>query len=603
MKLLKFFVILSIIFFPASNTMLSQGDWGAKYRLAKSFEKSGAMEDAARLYKELLDRSPGNTEIFQAVVRTYKALSRYTDLLDIIELRLKGTESFGLLALHGEMLWRIGDYSRANQSWKKALDEYGESHSNFLEIANIQSKLRLIEKAINTLKIGREKLGKEDAFADELSQLYIALGDYKNGAEEIINTFYQNRNLARAQGQLYALMTDDSAASFIYGRMNREVESNPGHLGLLSLHVFVQKTLGRYEDALETTVKIDEIKKANGRDIIRFADLARREGKYEISLKAYGYVIDNTDNSQFLPTALFGYARALEQKFLVSKKISPKDAQRIIERYRHIIDKFPRRSNAADSRYRIAVLALDHLGDVDMAKQELHKLVRDFPMTRVSAVAYNMLGRIATIDDDFELAREFYAKVVRNYRKTDNNEYEKALYKIAELNYFLGEIDTAKVLFREISNRSKSPSANDALDKIILMERNKEFTKALGLFAEAELRELQGQMEDAIELYEQAASFTKGEDLYDRSCLRISEILFSEGNFLEARQKLAELQENSPKTLFGDYVLFLIAECFRAEGQKQEAISHYSKLLADYPQSIYLQKARDNIRALRGEKI
>ena len=95
---------------------------------------------------------------------------------------------------------------------------------------------------------------------------------------------------------------------------------------------------------------------------------------------------------------------------------------------------------------------------------------------------------------------------------------------------------------------------------------------------------------------------SEGEDLAEKSLVRIAEIEFERTNYSAVRENMNKLMEEYPESIYTDYATVLIARSFLQEGDEQAAMKKYNKLLINHPRSIYLQEARDKIRELRNEK-
>ncbi len=574
-----------------------------KFALAMSYEESGAYDDASRLYLEIYNNNKKNDEYFGGVERTYRALNRFGELLEITKERISLRNTFKMRDLYAEMLWRSGQNDEANAQWRKCLDDYSGNEKMYLRVAITQGNLRLLEKAAQTLIEGREEIGVPDVYSDELSKIYISLGNYQDGTDEIIRHTMKTRDIPQAQGRLFALMINDEAAKFIKNRLAEKSEENDKSLFILELYSFVLRNMGQFDQAFETVRKIDKLRNANGRDILSFADISRKDGQTSIALKAYSELIDMGKSTRFLPTALYGYARTLEEKLNLDTSISKQDAGEVISQYRNIIKKYPRQVNIPESKYRIANIALKFMDDPENAKKELNEILKQYKGNQFFAKAALTLGEIELKEGNIDEAGKYFNFLDRTYLQRAPEEYELGKYFRAKILYFQGHIDSALAEFNEVGDLNRSVAANDALNMITLINQNKELIAALQEYAAADFAEYQGNITDALEKYKKASEKAYGADLSERAAIKIIEILFTRKNYLEASKKALKLIELNPQTIYGDHALLIAAKSNEFTGKKQEAQKLYTRILSDYPRSIYLQQARDNIRRLRGESI
>ncbi len=600
MKYKLVYILLILTFLQID--LHAQGSEESKFNLAKSYENSGSFENAARIYKQLYDNRPGLDKYFDAVVRTCKAQKKFEELKQIVEHRLTIVQNPKTYALLGEMYWRLGKVDSAKKAWQTALEKFPDDPDRFQIAAETQQNIPVLEMAIETLKEGRDELGEPNMFSDRLSRLYIATGNYKAGVEEILNYLKQSRNIANAQGHLYALMTNDKANEYIGQKLKKAASKHERDLRIQQLYLFYLRTIKEYDEALQVTIRLDELTKSNGKKISQFAYQSRRDGQYDTALKAYSYLIDKREYKKYLPSSLYGYARTLENKLAVKQEISKDEIKTIIDRYEKIIDEYPNQQNSAESRYRIAVLANDYLNNHKRAIEELTMLIENYPRTEVTAKGINYLASVYASRDKLEKAREIYRKVVRTFKNVSPDDHEKALYKLAELNYYQGNIDSAKAQFEKAASNSNSDVANDALDKLVMLEQNKKLTKALKVYAKADLKNFQGDYTEAIKLYKEAYELSTGENLAQKSMVKIAEIEFERTNYNAVKDYMNTLLEENPESIYADYALVLIARSYLQQSDEQAAIKKYNELLINHPRSIYLQEARKKIRGLRNEK-
>ncbi len=598
----KIIIILLLVFIPFSIN--AQSNIREKFKLAESYEKSGDFTNAARLYKELFDSNPRNDEFFQSILRTYSHLNRFTELKEIIEKRLSVSSDFIINSLYGEILWRVGNHQEANRIWEETLKKFPPSFELYIAVFQSQSKLRLVDKAVQTLQTGRKALLNPTAFSNELSQLYIATGNYQDGTEEILNFFNEHKHISFAQGRLFAFMNNPKAVEYIKNRLRKEAASKSSDVFTQELYAYFLRAVGNLDEALDIIIKIDKLKNAGGREILYFGDRSRQDDQLTIALKAYSNIIDKGRIHKYFTAALYGYAKTLERKLTTDAQITPELVISIIDRYYSIAKDFKNLPEAVNSLYQIAYLYHNYLNESEKAIIELQKLIKDYPNSNLKYSAMNLLGDIYICQNRLEEAISTYSKVFHTHPKlTPTVQLEYAEYKIAETIYFKGDIDSALILFRNIENKTASDVANDAIEKIVIIEKNKQFTSGLKTFALSELRELQSRFKEAIELYLKISDELKGEDLAEISLLRAGKMEISSKNFTSARNILTKFIDNYPDSIYGDIALLHIGNSYMNEGMKELAIQSFTTILGKYPRSIYLQEVRDKIRKLRDEKI
>jgi len=546
-----FFMAMLILF---GNTSMYSQQRMDKYQLAMTYEEQGDFRNAARIFQELYAESPGQFKYFQGVARNLTALQRHIELMPLIEVELAKKSSIELLSLASQNAKKANLLPKSQQYFEQVIELVSKLSIDFERdnairlIAQTQSDISSFENAIQTYLKGRVILtNAKDAYADELSMLYVQIGNVELGIKEIAKVFKKQQQYGLIQGRIAALLIDDKSKSY--------------------------------------------------------ADITLRDGHVEISLKAYGNVIDRGKNNPHFSQALYGYAKALDQRLQmtgVKKNISTTEIEGIINRYKDIIAQSPKGQFAAECLYRIGILQSEYLKDISTAKKTFQEVFNNYKQYPISAAATNEIINIALASNDIKEAFAIASNTFKAYVNTNPKESDRAGFTLAELYLYTGEIDSCKGVLVGLAGKTDSDIANDALELSLFLEQHKQFTAGLILWGKASLKEKQSKQEDAIELYEEIVTKTSGTDLAEQAQIKICEAY----NVLDKDRALKESQKfiaSYPESINTDRILFLIAEIHIAKAQNNDAISALTDILVRFPNSRFIRKSRELIRTLRGD--
>jgi len=601
MKINKFRYLLFAFLFLFPLMIFSQNAENEKLKLAQSYEKGGSFQDAARLYLDLYELHPNNDDYFLGYIRANKALNKYSDLIPFLEKHLETNQSVANYTLLGEMQWRAGKTVEANVSWEKALELAPNIMDTYQEIGNSLIVLRQFEKAINIFLKGRKVLKSDNLYADALSQLYISIGDFKNGINEVFNQFEISKNLAMVQGRITALKQKQNleAAKYIEQVLRKRAVS--GNIAYLQILAWYLRTIDNFEEAFAFYKQIDEELKTQGQEVYNFAVSSMQDGHYDIAIKAYNYVVDKGKSSPFSIKALFGLARSLEYKIEKDPKINSILIDDIIKRYRNIIKENPNTQYVDDCKLRIANLQLNQLNDNEAAITVLNDLLETTKNPKIASSASNLLADIYIITDRLDDADKIYKQVVTKYKKSVPEEYYDALFGIAEIEYYKGDADSALTHFTDLSMFSKTNVANDALEKVTIIEPNKGMVKALNLFAKAELKDRQKKSDEASKLFFEASQAADGTELAEMALMKAAKIENQLNRRANERVYLQKILDSNPETIYGDYSLYHIGKSYFEENNYELALTKFNELLSKFPRSIHSDDTRDKIRIIRAK--
>lgn len=599
-----FFVTLLILF---GNTRVYSQQRMDKYQLAITYEQQGDHRNASRIFQELYAEHPEQYRYFQGVARTLTALQRYIELMPLIEVELAKKSNIELLCLASQNAKKAQLFSKSLQFFEQSIEQVSQLSNDFEKdnairlIAQTQGDISSFDNAIQTYIKGRSIISDgQNSYADELSMLYVQVGNVELGIQEIAKAFKKQQQYGLIQGRIAALLIDERSKSYI----DKELSSlSKNDYAFSRVYVWFLREIKDFDKALQQALTIDSGLGLQGREILDFADITLRDGQIQIALKAFGNVIDRGKNNPHFSQALYGYAKALDlrlQMTQVKKNISPSEIESIINRYRDIIAQSPKGQFAAECLYRIGKLQSEYSKDISGAKKTFTEVCEQYTQYPISASASNELLSIAVSENEIKEAFMLAKRTYKGYAKSNPKESDKAGFTLAELFFYGGEIDSCKELLVALAGKTESDIANDALELSLFLEQHKQFTAGIILWGKAILKEKQFDIEGAIALYEEIISKTNGTDLAEQAQLKICEA-YSTIDKERALKEGEKFIATYPESINTDRILFLIGEIYISQSKTNEAIASLTDILVRFPNSRYVRKSRELIRTLRGD--
>jgi tetratricopeptide (TPR) repeat protein len=604
--MIKNIFLYSVVTFFIFNIGYSQTTTERKLSLAQSYEQVGQLDNAIRIYEEVYSQDKGYLQAFHGLIRSYKLKNMNAKLLELLEDRVQFDKKAVNYILLGEARWNAGKSSEADEAWENALKTEPKNQYTYADLAEVQSRLQLYNKAINTYLKARKNISTNNGltlFTEELSKLYIAIGNTKGAINESLTLLMEMGALPAVEARIYALMQDEDNLDIVDETLNEFIDKNSSNYMANELFSWYKTNLGNHSEALEYTIKADEISNQEGRLIITFGGNAEQSGNTDIALEAYQYIIDQGKSNKFFTSAIYSYTRTLEAKMMFDKNLSIENIQQIIKRYRTIIEEFPKSSTAADAYLEIARLQKDRLRDYKKSKETLFELTKEIPGAPQSGTALVELSEIFISRGDLVEAKGFLETAKVRYGRNNREILEIVGYKQALIEYYTGNLDSAEALFLVLSEAKDNDIANDVLEKnSIISDKYKEEEK-VKTFAAAEYDLIRLDTSSAIAKYESIINELRNFDteIWQRSHLILSDIYMNRRDLAKADYYLEEFIRNLPDGVHTDKALFKLASNKVLAGDNSKAIELYSKILINFPNSIYLDQARSKIRELRGE--
>ncbi len=604
--MIKNIFLYSVVSFFILNIGYSQTTTERKLSLAQSYEQVGQLDNAIRIYEEVYSQDKGYLQAFHGLIRSYKLKNMNAKLLELLEDRIQFDKKAVNYILLGEARWNAGKSSEADEAWENAQKAEPNNQFMYADLAEVQSRLQLYKKAINTYKTARKNITTNKGltlFTEELSKLYIAVGDTKGAITESLTLLMEAGALPAVEARIYALMQDDDNLGIIDETLNNFIDRNSSNYMANELFSWYQTNLGNHDKALEYTIKADDISNQEGRLIITFGGNAEQAGNTDIALEAYQYIIDQGKSNKFFTSAIYSYTRTLESKMMFDKNLSKDNILQIIKRYKTITEEFPKSTTAADAYLEIARLQKDRLNDYKKSEETLFELTKEIPGAPQSGTAMIELSEIYMSRGDIVEAKSFLETAKARYGRNNRDLIEIIGYRQALIEYYTGNLDSAEALFLVLSEIKDNDIANDVLEKSsIISDKYKEEDK-VKVFASAEYDMIRLDTASAITKYETIINELRNFDteIWQRSHLILSDIYMARNNVQKADYYLEEFIKNLPDGVHTDKALFKLASNKVIAGDTSKAIELYSKILINFPNSIYLDQARTKIRELRGE--
>lgn len=567
-------------------------------RVAIAYEQAGDWRNAARLWQEMLSQQPTNARYLVGALRSLKMLGQAEAMAQLVESSSGQARSWEALAYYGYALWRIGKQQQASTVWAQALDQLPAQQETFYRtVATLQLDAGARLEAARTFQLGRRKLAQPGVFAEDLVQLAIAARQPQEALDELILFFRTTQNLARTQGYIATLLSIEGTSDLVRKWLERLAEDSASPL-VLRLYEWTLRQLGDYRAALDAVLRLERLTGQTGRELYAFAERARTEGALDVALDAYSALQSPSVPQDVRTMALFGYAQTIEQRMLSSQVRSRKTLEQLISQYDKIAASYPTHPLAATALLRIAQLERDYGDDSRTALARFDQLITRYPQNEQAA--RGLIERLPLLVELYGLdsATTLFERDLPRITAFPSLRLQAA-YIRGELDFFRCRFETALEFYRQASSNLDDPIANDAIERVTLLSVNREDSLALCHYAQIERSFYQRDLERGFLLTDSLAQIHS--DIAELALLHAASIALERGADSTSLRYWTMLSTQYPETLYGDRILWGLAEIARRQGKIHDALSLYNQLLARFPNSILIPQTRAQIRALRDQ--
>lgn len=607
-------IVLLIFSVLLVNAQVRDDDY-AKFTLAESLERAGQYEDALNLFEELYLSESSNTQYFNALHRVYLQLKNYAASIDLLENRiLEKPDDISLHGMLGSTYYIMGNEEKAYEVWDKALIRTPNNPMMYRIIANYAVERRVFEKAIELYERGKEISDDKVLFAYDLAQLYTLTMQFGKAAEEyctILDKEPMQRQVIEQMILSYSGKPDALEATILVV----EDWSSRSNLSLSYLHARLLTEAKEFEEAFEVYRDIDEEQSNLGKDLYNFAELLSREKNYLMAGRVYGEIIDLYPNSPLIPIAKLGYAKSIEATLIEDYRESlplwkpyfhfiKYDSEKIddvLTAFNEVVEIYANTEAAFEALLRIGLIQFYMQNDPLKASEYFKIVISDGINSKSAGDAFIELGNIALLNGNLDEAELFFSKLIEKTH-SDNQRHNLAKFKLARVNLFKQNFDEANNQLAAILHNLKDDSANDAIELSLVLNTTMNDSSNLAHFAEAEFLTEQKKFNEAANKYSLIYQNPQAFVLHSITKLRQAEMMLAEDDFDEAIKLFENIAEEGEKNIYADKALYLLGKTYHSGlGNREKALEIYERLLIEFPNSLYIDEARNEILLIRNK--
>lgn len=576
-----------------------------RFQMADSYVRAGKFERAIALLEDLYAESPDNLSFFRKLKEAYESVKRYDDAIQLVEDRIDGSPTPGLLSEKARLLHQQGNRKKASQVWDRALSLAPNRAETYRTVYQTLLDIRRFKKAIDVLTQGREALDRPAAFRTELAYLYGLSGQHEEAMREYVALLANSpQRLAFVRNRLQTFVEQGEGTEASIEVLRTAVEEAPLNSAYRHLLAWLYMEQRDYAAAFDVYRAIDRLEEAQGRVLVRFARKAMDAQKYAVATEAYETVLDRHSGSDVAPRA----QQALGDVYRQWAQAAPDSAtvaqdsvryEQARQAYQTFLQTYPGNQRYPQVLLRLGTLELDVYRDLAQAESTLKQLVTDHAGTPAAAEGQYHLARIALFRNDLERARLLFTRLANNAQNSDLA--NKARFELARLQFYQGDFESALARTKAISQNTATDVANNAIELKVLLQENRgpdSLDTALRTYARARLSDRQHRYETALAALDSLIQNHPRHSLVDDARFRRAQVHLARHDTSAALSAFRALPKQHPRSPFADRSLFRIGTLLEARGQRTAAVDVYNRLLSNYPASLRAGKARSRLRTL-----
>ncbi len=613
-KKIKIIVILFLLIF-SPKIFAQQTNVFNQIRLAQTYRSIGQLNKAKTILSDLYKNNKNNIALYNELNKILIQLKDYNTSEKIIKERLNiEPKNISLYGDLGTTYFLKGKEKKAKEVWLKGISTNPESAFAYRTIANYMIQNRAIEDAIEVLKKGNKISKNHTLFAYDLANLYSITMKFENATEEYCNILLEKpKQIGIVKNRILAYIHSNGAVKPTLEVVEDFYNDYDKPIFLELLADLYLKT-NKIEKAFSTYTRLENETTKNGSKLYRFAQIAYRSGYNKISAKAFQVIIENYKSSSLISGAKIGYAKALEADInkqnnnsndawkplkLNIKANSKEIYQGIISAYMEIIKEYPNNKIGEEAEYRIGKIYLDYLKQPDKAKDIFTKIVTLDNNKHFTNLSKFELSKISILNNNFSAAKKYLEQILENSR-SEKELKSKTKFLLAKINTWQGKFENAIKLLNEIKQNPKDKNTNDALELSLILNTFKSDSTNLKKYFYADNLVMQNKFKKALTIYREIAENKNLFILKDFAALNYAKLLIALNKYKETVIFLNKILNCDEANIYKDKFLFLLGiDFYYGLHKPNEAKKNLTKLLENYPTSLYYNKSRKIITEIK----
>ncbi|MFZ1281272.1 MAG: tetratricopeptide repeat protein [Ignavibacteriaceae bacterium] len=604
--------ILTIFLFTFSILAQQNSFDQNQLMLAEGYEQKGDLTKAVEILETLNKKDPGNIQYFNKLNSLYLQLKKYDESVKIINSRISiNPQDISLYGMLGSTYYTSGDRTKAYQVWDDTIDKFKTNQMALRIISNFVIDRRDFEKAIEYLNRGKESSQDPFLYSYDLGELYQITMRYREAASEYCDLIKANPSqYQQIENKILSYSNKPNALDETIDVVEKYESDNISFSYLLA-RLYIEKK--NYDSAFDIYKQIDKKQNTKGSDLFSFGEFVYRDGEYKTASEVYKFLIDNYKDEQNTPLAKLGYAKTQEALFILQYNLSNpewkpysslqkndgKEINPVIEAYEEIIKTYTHSEVGIEANIRIGILQLYYNNNESEAEKYFKHITETYSTSKFASLAFIELGNISLKQAKLDAAEKSFQSVIKLSRANAEDK-SFANYQLARIFSFRNDFESARKNLLSVMGNLKDNIANDAIELSILLNTAKNDSSNLSLYCSAEFLAEQKRFNEAKELYGRLSQNQQAFVFHSIAKLRVAEMVIALNDYQNAIANLSLLVDEAEKNIYADKALYLQGQIYQY-GLKDsvKAVESYESLLAKFPRSLYLDKARENIIELK----
>lgn len=571
------------------------------FRTAQAYLSMKRYDQAIRILEKLRQKNPQNNSYYRSLFRTYQIVGKTQKADSLVKIMLrKFPENQQFKVDQANILFKLDDKPGAFALWNQVLKTNSNNVNIYIQVANSMLENKLYDEAIHVYQQAIVKIPKTDYLYQTIASIYQNRLMYQESVRFLLKylEIQPNRQLY-VFNRILSFRVEPEDRPALFTMLENELKKFPHPDDIRLLIAQLHQRYGELEEAFRVYQQL-EIKQKDAKYLLQFARSAQADSSFEIAVKAYDLVMRRYPQDKQLMTAYHGAVASLFQ--LTEKNNGTQYARRALTLIDQAQQKFPGNRALPGLLYLKGIFKLNYFFDVDAAIAIFSGLGANPQIAiRYSNDSLIKLGECFLMKGELENAEKSFRKITRE------PQLNFAQLQISRTFYFMKKWEKSTEILDKLIQKAGAGGevTNDALKLKLRLALAQTAPAILELLSEADLLVYQRKNSEAVEKLNELLSVgdmpaAVKSEVYSE----VAHLSLDLSEIPRALDYCTEAISDSNLSLYADQHLFLLATILdRNLKRYNEAFKTYQELLQNYPNSLFVDRARERIKYLKDEKL
>lgn len=612
MKLILIYIFISTIFINSqtNNFELNQ------YMLAEQYEQIGDFSKAIEILEQLYQRQSHNQNYFNKLYNLYLLTKRYETAIRLIEhQQSKNPEDLTYYGLLGSVYYLMGNINLAKEKWEIPIKKDPSNPHIYKMMANYAIERRAFEIAIEYLIAGKNKSSDKTIFSLELSELFFITMQYESAIKQLCELLLKNPEMySLVENRIFVYLNNPDVIIDAIKIVDKYQNQGISFKNLLAKLYTESK---EFTKAFDLYKEIEKLQPTEGQQLLNYAYFLTNENEIFLAQKVFEYIYNTTENRHFKAAAKLGLAKTLEsnlwsefyksndvwKKYYKTKYFLEAETKKAVESFEKIIELYKHSDLAIESLYSLGRIKSHIDNQTHKAESIFNEIISNYPTSRFYGKSLLELALLKIKSNDLSEAEKLLKKLESTLIPF-NDENWTALFYLTKLYTLKGDFSLASENLRKITDYTKNDLTNDALEYSLLFNTSQNDSLNLIKFTESEILIIQQKFYEAQINFDEILKNSHSLVLSQFAKLKSAEMDIALNNYSSAKKKLVEIYNIKGKSIFSDKALYLKAKISEyGLNDPLKAIEYHQILLMEFPNSIYVNESREELKRLNNKII